>query len=121
MSGSYGSYFGLFAGPIGIIASMSKKLSRVKSFWIAHIVLVSLNHFTMNSEINFQCVLTSLASIAGLVFGLFSCADLLHNISLANGNCYDTFYKRDNEKAHDNVFNMDLPLTKIQKPSQVSL
>ena len=64
--------------------------------------------------------MTSLASIAGLIFGLFSCADLLHNISLANGNCYDTFYKSDNEKAYENVFNMDLPLTKLQKPSEVS-
>ena len=38
--GLYGSFFGLIAGPLGICASNSKRLSTTKCIWIAHIVLV---------------------------------------------------------------------------------
>ena len=40
MPGSYGSFFGLIAGPLGICAANSKRLSATKCNWKAHIVLV---------------------------------------------------------------------------------
>ena len=44
MPGSYGAFFGLIAGPLGVCASNSKKTSRMKCQWIAFIVLVRNIH-----------------------------------------------------------------------------
>ena len=40
LPGSYGSFFGLIAGPLGTCGSNSKRLSTTKRYWIAHIILV---------------------------------------------------------------------------------
>ena len=46
MPGAYGSFFGIIAGPLGICATNSKKLSTTKCLWTSHIVLVSWNWIT---------------------------------------------------------------------------
>ena len=49
MPGSYGAFFGIIAGPLGVCASNSKKINRMKCQWIAHIVLVRMRR--LNSGI----------------------------------------------------------------------
>ena len=43
MQGAYGSIPGIIAGPLGIAAANSKRLSRTKCLWTSHIILVSSN------------------------------------------------------------------------------
>ena len=45
VQGAYGSLFGIIAGPPGIAAANSKRLSRTKCLWTSHIVLVSKFNF----------------------------------------------------------------------------
>ena len=45
IQGAYGSIPGNIAGPLGIAAANSKRLSRTKCLWTSHIVLVSSNLF----------------------------------------------------------------------------
>ena len=70
MPGSYGSFFGLIAGPLGICGSNSKRLSTTKCHWIAHIILVfDIHQLTLDFDKLFKCIFTILGSLLGFSFG----------------------------------------------------
>merc|ERR1712131_249899 len=65
MPGAYGSFFGIIAGPLGICASNSKRLSTTKCLWTSHISL---------------CVVTIIGSILGFSFGVIGLMDTAYRI-----------------------------------------
>ena len=90
MPGAYGSFFGIIAGPLGICASNSKRLSTTKCLWTSHIALVSwISMIKFIGHFNWlvQCVVTIIGSILGFSFGVIGLMDTAYEILGYYGGC----------------------------------
>jgi len=77
MPGTYGAFFGIIAGPLGIHAANTKRLSTTKCLWKAHIAL---------------CVITIVGSILGMSFGVLGSLDIANYLYRGYCDYYDYYY-----------------------------